>query len=327
MNCERVQQNIILAQYGELPDELSFPLEQHLQECEDCRREWNALLLLNEELALDPVIEPNANLLAAARVRLDEALDALPPRSLSQRFFANIFRWSSLLQGAPALATLLIGAGFLGGTVLARYQAAHAPQLPRPVIISSGAQGPIASVSGIVQTPNSEMVQVKYNRVVPEVVQGSLDDPQIRQLLMLGTKLATDNQVHADSVALLSNECLAGHACNGPSEAAADGTPSANIRGALLASLHYDKNPQVRLKALQGLQPYVAQDEHVRDAVLEALMRDSNPEVRTQAISLLTPVGADSSVRTALHTVSSEDPNPAIRNASFQALQGASDIQ
>ncbi len=53
MKCENAQQNIILAQYGELPDELQFPLEQHLGICEDCRREWNALLALNEELALD----------------------------------------------------------------------------------------------------------------------------------------------------------------------------------------------------------------------------------------------------------------------------------
>ena len=43
MNCENAQQNIILAQYGELPDELQFPLEQHLAGCEDCRREWKAL--------------------------------------------------------------------------------------------------------------------------------------------------------------------------------------------------------------------------------------------------------------------------------------------
>jgi hypothetical protein len=67
MKCENAQQNIILAQYGELPDELQFPLEQHLGTCEDCRREWNALLALNEELALTPMIEPSPNLLAGRK--------------------------------------------------------------------------------------------------------------------------------------------------------------------------------------------------------------------------------------------------------------------
>ncbi len=83
----------------------------------------------------------------------------------------------------------------------------------------------------------------------------------------------------------------------------------------------------MRLKALNGLQPYVAQDEHVRDAVLDALLYDQSAEVRTQAISMLTPVQADSSVRQVLRTVSSQDVNPAIRNASYQVLQGSADIQ
>ncbi|AEU34835.1 HEAT repeat domain-containing protein [Granulicella mallensis] len=323
MTCENAQQNIILAQYGELPDELQFPLEQHIAGCEDCRREWKALLALNEELALTPMQEPSPNLLAASRMRLDEALDAMPARSLSQSFFGSAFRWLGYVQGAPALTTLLLGAGFLGGNFIARYQVAHAPKLPTPVILSNSTNGAIASVSGIVQTPNSDLVQVNYNRLVPETVQGSLDDPQIRQLLMLGTKLATSNDVHANSVALLASECAAGHRCD------ADGTSegATGIRTALLASLRNDKSPEVRLKALAGLQPYVAQDEHVRDAVLGALMHDKSADVRTQAVSMLEPVQGDSSVRQVLRTVSSQDANPAIRTASFQALQGAADIQ
>ena len=323
MICENAQQHMILAQYGELPDELQYPLEQHITGCEDCRREWKALQALDEELALMPMVEPSPNLVAASRMRLDEMLDALPPRSFMARFTANFFRWLGTMQSAPALTTLLIGMGFLGGNFLTRYQVAHAPKLPTPVILSNTSQGAIASVSGIVQTPNSEIVQVNYNRMVPETVQGSLDDPQIRQLLMLGTKLATTNDVHANSVALLASECLAGHSCDG------DSTNGANdgIRTTLLASLRTDKNATVRLKALEGLQPYVAQDERVRDAVLKTLMTDENPSVRTRAISLLQPVQADSSVRQVLRTVSAQDANPAIRNASFQALQGTADIQ
>lgn len=100
MICENAQQNMILAQYGELPDELQFSLEQHLHSCEDCRREWNALQALDEELALVPVLEPSPNLLAASRMKLDELLDAMPPRSLGSRFTANFFRWMGTLQSA-----------------------------------------------------------------------------------------------------------------------------------------------------------------------------------------------------------------------------------
>jgi HEAT repeats/Putative zinc-finger len=321
MTCEQAQQNVTLAQYGELPDELQHGLERHLAGCEDCRREWHALLAVHEQLALMPMAEPAPNLLAASRMRLDEALDAIPPRSFSQRFFGNAFRWMSFVQGAPALATLLIGAGFLGGTFLTRYQVRNVPAGPPIVHFSSPADGAIASVSGIVETPNTDTVQVKYNRLVPEMMQGSINDPQIRQLLVLGTKLATDSNVQEHSVAYLANECRVGHNCD-----ASSGDPS-DVRGALLASLRSDPSATVRLKALQGLQPYVAEDERVRNGVMDALMRDKSADVRTEAVSMLGPVGADSSVRQVLRTVSSQDANPAIRNASFQALQGTADIQ
>ena len=323
MICENAQQNMILAQYGELPDELQFPLEQHIAGCEDCRREWKALQALDEELALMPLTEPSPNLLAASRMRLDEMLDEMPARSVRARFLTNFFRWMSMMQSAPALMTLLVGLGFLSGNFLTRYQVAHAPKQPGIVILSNG-NGPIASVSGIIPTPNSDIVQVKYNRMVPESVEGSLDNPQIRQLLMLGTKLATNNNVHADSVAMLAGYCLAGHSCDDASST--DGSHG-DIRTELLRTLRYDKSPTVRMKALEGLQPYVGQDRNVRDAVLVSLMEDSNEGVRSRAISVLGPVQADSSVRQVLRTVSAQDANPAVRNASFQALQGSADIQ
>jgi hypothetical protein len=320
MKCEAAQQNIVLVTYGELPDEHMASLEQHLGECEACNRELKALLAMHEALAYRPAFEPSPNLIAQSRVRLDEELDLIPPHGLLTRFRSNLYAWLGHVQGAPALVTLLLGVGFLAGNFTYRYQVAHQPKLPSPVVFTNSTNGTIANVSGIVQTPNSEIVQVTYNRVVPETVQGSLDDPQIRQLLLIGTKAAANNGVRTDSVALLANECRAGHQCAGD----ADGT---GIRSGLLVSLRYDKNPGVRMKALEGLQPYVAEDQRVRDAVLEALMHDSNSEVRMRAISMLEPVQSDSSVRQVMRTVSTTDDNPYIRTVSTHALAGTADIQ
>jgi hypothetical protein len=239
---------------------------------------------------------------------------------LLTRLRGNLFAWMGHMQGAPALMTLLVGVGFLAGNFTNRYQVAHQPKLPSPVVLSNTTNGTIANISGIVQTPNSQIVQVTYNRVVPETVQGSLDDPQIRQLLLIGTKAPATNGVRMDSVALLANECRAGHQCVG-------GPDGGGIRSALLVSLRYDKSPAVRLNALDGLQPYVVEDQRVRDAVLEALMHDSSPQVRTRAISLLEPVESDSSVRKVMRTVSTTDVNPYIRTVSTQALAGTADIQ
>lgn len=320
MKCETAQQNIVLVTYGELPDEHLASLEQHLAECEDCDRELKALLAMHEALAYRPVIDPSPNLLAQSRMRLDEELDMIPPHGLLTRLRSNLYAWLGHLQSAPALVTLLVGVGFLAGNFTNKYQAGHQPKLPPSVVISDSTHGAIANISSIVQTPNSEVVQVSYNRIVPETMQGSLDDPRIRQLLLIGTKAAADNGVRTDSVSLLANECRNGHQC----AAGPDGT---GIRNGLLVSLRYDKSPSVRLAALEGLQSYVSEDQRVRDAVLDAVMHDSNERVRLRAISLLAPVQSDSSVRQVMRTVSTTDVNPYIRTVSTNALAGTADIQ
>jgi hypothetical protein len=320
MKCELAQQNIVLVTYGELPDEQMASLEQHLGECEDCSRELKALLAMHEALAYRPMVDPSPNLLAHSRMRLDEELDLIPPHGLFTRLRSNLYAWLGHVQSAPALVTLLLGVGFLSGNFTYRYQIAHQPKLPPPFVLTNSTKGAIANISGIVQTPNSEIVQVSYNRVVPETVQGSLDDPQIRQLLLIGTKAAANNGVRTDSVSLLASECRAGHQC-------ADGPEGTAIRNGLMASLHYDKNPNVRMKALDGLQPYVTEDQNVRDSILEAVMHDSNADVRMHAIGLLAPVHSDSSVRQVMRTVSTTDENPYIRTVSTQSLAGTADIQ
>jgi hypothetical protein len=233
-----------------------------------------------------------------------------------------LYRWIGNVQSAPALATLLLGVGFLVGNFTHRYQVANAPK-PKSndvVMINRQIEGVIANVTGIVQTPNSELVQVNYNKIVPETMEGSLDSPEIRKLLLVGTNAAATPGVRMNSVSLLTDECKAGHAC----QPAADGI---GIRHALMVSLRYDEDAGVRRKALEGLQRYVGQDLHVRDAVLEAVAHDPDAEVRRTAIGLLEPVQSDSSVRQVLRTVATQDANPYIRTASYNALQNAADIQ
>jgi hypothetical protein len=143
-----------------------------------------------------------------------------------------------------------------------------------------------------------------------------MDDPAIRQLLMLASQNSASAGVRDDSVGLLAAACRAGHSCQ-----------AAGIRDALMVTLRYDRNEGVREKALEGLQPYVAEDMRVRDAVLEALLNDGDPRIRTNAINILEPVEADTSVRQVLHTVANSDRNPQIRNVSRLVLSREPEIQ
>jgi hypothetical protein len=221
------------------------------------------------------------------------------------------------------------GAGTLGGYEFAQSRAAQAAAAPAVSASSTPASttkeqpsdsapalANVASVSAIVRQPNSEIVDVSYNQVVPRQMKGSLDDPQIRQLLLVAAENSTSAGVHDDSVGLLAAECRAGHSCQ----------PS-GIRDALMTALRYDKSAAVRQKALEGLEPYVAEDVRVRNTVLEALLNDSDPRIRTAAISLLAPVEADTSVRQVLYSVSNSDDNPQIRNVSRRVLSRVPEIQ
>jgi hypothetical protein len=147
-------------------------------------------------------------------------------------------------------------------------------------------------------------------------MEGRLDDPAIRQLLMLASENSASTGVRDDSVGLMADECRAGHSCQ-----------ATGIRDALMVALRYDKNAGVREKALQGLEPYVAEDVRVRDAVLEALLNDSDPRIRTAAINILEPVEADTSVRQVLHSVANSDNNPQIRTVSREVLSRVPEIQ
>ena len=80
MNCELAHERIVTAAYGELPDDQVHELERHLGDCAGCRKEREQLLALKVLADALPVTEPGPNLVARSRLRLDEALDALPPR-------------------------------------------------------------------------------------------------------------------------------------------------------------------------------------------------------------------------------------------------------
>jgi hypothetical protein len=313
MECELAQQKIALFAYGELPDDQCHALEGHLARCTRCQEEFAAVQALQQAMALAPAQEPSANLLAQARLRLEEALDNMPRSSWLMRVQQSMVRGVSMLGRAPvaASALLVLGLGFGGW---AGYLTAA--RNPKPVAAIVTGPGKIANVSSIVREPNTENVEVRFNRLVPETAQGSLDDPGIRQLLLLGAQSQVNPGVEQNSVSLLADECLAGHQCS-------DGP----IRKALLVALRYDKNTGVRLRALNGLKPYVAEDMRVRDGVLEALMDDPDATVRSRAIELLQPVEADSSVREVLHTVASEDDNPHIRTVSQEVLDQFPQIQ
>ena len=302
MKCEWVRENIVLYVYGELADDARHELESHIARCADCAGELKAEQDFHVLLSQDRAADPSPNLLAASRMRLQEALETTQQGTFWSRLAFDPANWLRQVRFSPALASAILILGFAGGMGTAYKVIPHATQAQGPTQVQVPGQQPItdASIAGInsvTQVPGTDQVSIKYNTVVPQEATGSLNNQEIQQLLLYAARNNYNSGVRMDSVGLLTQN---------PSDA--------HFRDALIYALQYDSNPGVRFKALDGLGPYVKGDTSVRDAVLRALVNDANPGVRTEALRLIEPVKADGSVRGVLMTLATKDSSQYIRS-------------
>ena len=307
MNCDWTKENVVLYIYGELADDAKFEFEQHVRHCLGCRRELDAAVEFKDAMAAAPVKEISPSFLAANRMQLQEALEhAEQSRNIFSSFVFDATGWFHQIKLAPALTAALLIVGFAGG-VGTTYKMMESRRPPITAVGQIETQQPveanIATIESITPAANSNQVQIKYNTLQPQTLNGTTDDPRVRQLLLLAARNNRNSSLVLDSLDVLTRR---------PEDDA--------VREVLIEALRYDKNPGVRLKSLDALKGYVRDDVHVRDAVVEALLHDNNAGVRQEAISLLDPVKADTSVRSALTVLAAREPNKFIREESKRYL-------
>jgi hypothetical protein len=303
MKCDWVRENIVFYVYNELEDDARYEVEQHLARCPECATELKTVRKFHATLSQSPVQEPSPNLLAASRMRLQEALESTAQGGFWQRLIFDPGNWMRQIRLSPALSAVIFIVGF-GGGIAATYNflSSAQPQITanssdtttKPAAVD---QGSITGIRSITQDPGSNQVNIKYDTVSTQDVQGSLNDQRIQQLLLFAARNNYNSGVRLDSVDLLTQ------------------TPSdINVREVLMYSLQNDSNPGVRLKALDGLSQFVKSDVRVRNAVLQALTSDANIGVRMDALRLVEPLKADSSVRSVLTKLAQADQNASIRS-------------
>lgn len=305
MNCDWTKENVVLYIYGELADDAKFEFEQHVRHCLGCRRELDTALEFKGTMATLTVKDVSPSFLAANRMELQERLEhAEQSSNIFSSLVFDLTGWMHQIKLAPALTAALLMIGFAGGVgttyrMMENNQVPGPGPKPTPTVLESN----IANIDSIIPDANSNQVSIRYNTLMPQTLSGSMDDPRVRQLLLLGAQNTRNPGVVLDSI-------------NALTRSSADN----EVREALINSLRTDRNPGVRLECLDGLKGYVRDDVHVRDAVIEALVHDNNAGVRQRAISLLDEVKADSSVRAALTVLAERDPNKFIREESKRYL-------
>ncbi|MBZ5665492.1 MAG: zf-HC2 domain-containing protein [Acidobacteriia bacterium] len=309
MKCDWVRQNILFYVYNELEDDARYEVEQHLGRCPECATELKATRKFHATLSEMPVTEPTPNLLAASRMRLQEALETTRQGRFWHRLILEPGVWLRQIRMAPALAAVIFIVGF-GGGIGATYNFLAAGRGDTGALTSSLGSGSgnaslnqplessaITGIRSVTQEPGSNQVSIKYDTVLTQEAQGSLNDQRIQQLLLFAARNNYNSGVRMDSVDVLTQA-----------------PDDSRVREALMYALQNDTNPGVRLKALDGLSGFVRQDPQVRDGVLRALISDNNSGVRMQALRLVEPMKADSNVRSVLTRLSQTDQNVSIRS-------------
>jgi hypothetical protein len=270
MDCKNLEEKFDLYLYEELAPSERQAMEEHTAACEMCRERLEKSRRLHALLVSRPVPEITPELLVRSRLKLEDALDA---EQLGWRRL--VADWFPLLPGAhaprAAVAVVLLVFGFSLGWVL-RPRAASPPgvdTLPVKSSLVGSGLGQISSISQVLPDPTTDQVRITLNAQHHVTLEGSLDDPRIRQILVDAVKSYDNAGIRLDTLNAL------GQKRDDPS-----------IQDALLYALQRDPNPGVRLQAVESARR-MSWSDRVQAALVQAASGDQNPGVRVAAIDAL----------------------------------------
>jgi hypothetical protein len=302
MNCLEFEQHLPLLLYSELPEAERAACQTHLGACAACRTSLQRTEALHKVMAARPRREPAAAFLAESRLHLETAIDH------------EQHGWRALLHNWPPILCLQPASGFALGLTLMicgfglgwglRPQAARLTAGPldaNSAAVTSSDLGNmrINGISRIAPDPKTGGVYITMDAERRVSLEGSLDNPEIQQVLVYAMKSYDNPGIRRDTL-----DALRAH-INNP-----------NIRQALLYALRHDSNPGVRLEALDAVRN-MEFSEDVHHALLDALQHDTNLGVRVAAVDALIDStekeGCDAPTAHALEHLATTDRNPYVR--------------
>jgi HEAT repeats/Putative zinc-finger len=310
MNCKDLERDLALYPYDELAPEERRACEEHLAACPACRTKLEEAGRLNELLKARPLPEPTPEMLAQCRMMLEDALD----RQLAQITWRSIFTdaWASVRALSPAqvgVALAILACGFSLGWRLRPPLVAQTPASPRSFggsiqatsVPLSGMR--INAITQVAPSPSAKgQIRITVDAERRVTLEGSLDDPHIRQLLVEAVKSYSNPGIRRESL-----------------DALQAGASNPSVREALLYTLEHDPNPGMRLKAIQTVQE-MDWSPQVRRALLTALKPGNNPGVRVAALKVLVD-RADASSLPVLKRLAANDPDRYVRLQCLNAVR------
>jgi len=308
MNCNDFNENLPLLMYDELPVGERAACEAHLAACSNCHS------LLEESRRLQALLkgrtppEPAPELLVRCRQALDEALDRE-----EMGWGAALREWLprlGIIRPAGAVAALsLVVLGFGLGWTLRPRAGNLVPGVEKdlsPVSTMGLGDARISGISQVSPDPKTGGVRITLNAERRMTLEGSLDDDNVRKVLVYALKSYDNPGIRVDTLEALR---------------ASGNNPS--VQPELLYTLRNDPNLGVRLEALKAVRRMNWNPE-VRQALLDVVHQPrANQGLRGAVVDELVKHAVkdkDEVALSALEQLAANDPNDYVRLKSLRAL-------
>lgn len=299
MNCSDIEKNSPLQLYGELNAEETAAFEAHLAGCETCRARHEEATRVHRLLVECPKPEPAPDLLVRCRQSLEETLDR---EQLGWRSLLRGWVWSfgaAPATRAVAVLTLIVFGFGLGWTLRPHVNALPVAGGGQASTFDAGDLGRIRSINSVAPDPQSGGVKIQMDAERRVTLQGSLDDPRIRQVLVDAVKSYDNPGIRRDTLDALRMQ-----------------TQDPTVRDALEFALSHDANAGNRLEALRLMQ-HAECGANTHQCLLNVVEKDPNVGVRAAAIDALLhhfeEEGRDETVLTAFEKLATGDQNSFVR--------------
>ena len=310
MNCKEFETTSALYLYDELSGSARSEFEAHVAACGACRARREEARRLHRLLTDCPRPEPTPDLLVRCRQALDEALDR---EQLGWRSLLRGWMWSfgaaPATRAAAAVTLVLFGFG-LGWTLRPRATAlpgTGGTPTQAGFNTSDLSDLRIRSISQVTPDPQSGGVRITLDAERRVTLEGSLDDPRIRQVLVDTMKGYDNPGIRRDTLDALRMQ-----------------TDDPAVRGALMYALAHDANAGVRLEALKTVQ-HMECGADTHQGLLNVVEHDSNAGVRAAAIDALVQhlqeEGKDDDVLAAFERLATSDRDPVVRMRCLSAVR------
>ncbi len=278
MDHQQIKEIIVRMFDEEFNENIKKEIKEHIQSCQECRKEFEFQQNLHMFFDQDKKFEPSDKLLNEARLELRGALRISSPQ---KSIFQNIKgSFDNLIKPAYQLAlggVFMLLIGFLIG-----YDVFHSNEIHVNNSIKNNSTEfqnaslleqsnvRINNIRFISKNPDTGELEFTFDATKPIHIKGNINDPKIQSILTYSMVNEPNPGVRLNSINAISQDR--------PTKLDSD------VKAALISVVRNDENAGVRRAALLELKkfPY---DNKIKNTLLYVLKNDKSSAMRIEAIN------------------------------------------